>query len=114
MHILLICRILKTLAKKKPIDVKHKVQGILLDKVCGMVHCSLSVEMRDREASGLKFYIVDYEGGLLSDASSKHKGKTSQKARDIHAHTLGRSIASLPEPDFRALYLASCKLLMLH
>ena len=66
LHILLICRILKRLAKKKPIDREHKVKGILIDKVCGVVHCSLSVDMKDREESHLNFNMMDYGRGLLT------------------------------------------------
>ena len=51
---LLICRILKTLAKNKPIDGKHKVQGILHDKLCGVVqhvHCANVCEMQSSTSS---------------------------------------------------------------
>ena len=64
LHILLISRILKTLAKKKPIDVEHKVQGILIDKICGVIHCFLSVEMREG-AAALHLKVTDFSGCLL-------------------------------------------------
>ena len=67
LHIVLVSRILKRIAKNKAINVEHKVQGILIDKMCRAIHCWLSVEMRDGEAS-LHLTVTDYAGCLL-DAS---------------------------------------------
>ena len=36
----------KRLAKNKPIERKYKMKGIFIDKICGVVHCSLSVEVK--------------------------------------------------------------------
>ena len=48
-HVLLLCQILKRLAKNKSILRKYKRKGMFIDKVCGVVHCSVSVEVKDRE-----------------------------------------------------------------
>ena len=43
------------------------MRGSLLDKMCGVIHCSLGVEITEGVPSSLMFKTVVYEG-LLSPA----------------------------------------------
>ena len=63
LHMLLICRILKTLRKDKRIRGRYEVKGSLLDKMCGVIHCSLGVELT-AGTSSLMFKTGVYEGSL--------------------------------------------------
>ena len=64
LHILLVCKILRKVAQGKEIHRKLEVKGLLVDKMYGMMHCSLYVEMGDG-ASILKLDMKDYMGSML-------------------------------------------------
>ena len=57
LYILLVSKILRTLAKQKNVLRDFEVQGILIDKVCGGIHCRLSVQLKDG-AAALKFNVT--------------------------------------------------------
>jgi hypothetical protein len=64
LYILLVSKILRNLAKQKAVLSEFTVQGILVDKVCGGLHCILSVQLKDG-ASALNFTVTAYYDGLL-------------------------------------------------
>ena len=61
LHMLLICRILKTLMC---IRGRYEVKGSLLDRMCGVIQCSLGVELTAGMTSRLMFKTNVYEGSL--------------------------------------------------
>ena len=48
LYILLVSNILRNLAKQNAVLREFTVQGILVDKVCGELHCILSVQLKDQ------------------------------------------------------------------
>ena len=64
LHILLVCKILRKVAQGKEIHRKLEVKGLLVDKLYGIMHCSLYVEMGDG-ASTLKLDMKDCMGSML-------------------------------------------------
>lgn len=69
LYILLVSKILRTVQKGKNVCKEYKVEGLLLDKLNGGIHCILSVELKGGE-SELKFNVLNYCGiGLMADSN---------------------------------------------
>ncbi len=73
LNILLVAKVLRRLAKNKSTAKIFEVKGLFVDKVCGIIQCRLSVEMRVQSDSlchyELKFQFVDYTTVFLTPAS---------------------------------------------
>ena len=68
LHILLVSKILRNVYKKRDLHRVFKVQGILIDKVNGGVHCILSVQLKEGTSS-LNFQVRNCCGQGFLDAS---------------------------------------------
>ena len=68
LHILLVSKILRKVHCGKEIHRKFEVKGLLVDKMCGVIYCSLYVEMRNGE-SRLKLDMKNYIGCALTPES---------------------------------------------
>ena len=67
LHIILVSKFLKKLLKSKSItDKKREVKGILIDKICGVIQCTLAVKMEEGRGSTLEWKVVDYSGEILT------------------------------------------------
>jgi hypothetical protein len=64
LHILLVCKILRKVTQGMKIHRRFEVKGLLVDKMHGIMHCSLYVVMGDG-ASTLKLDMKDYMGSML-------------------------------------------------
>ena len=68
LYILLVSKILRTRTKQKEVLREFKVQGLLVDKVCGGLLCSFSVQLKTG-AAALKFDVTKAFDGLLQPSS---------------------------------------------
>ena len=66
LHILLVSKMLRKISKGESIQRNFKVKGLLLDKVCSTMHCSLSVEMKHDAKVRLNVHLSDPEGGFMT------------------------------------------------
>ena len=64
LYILLVSAILKNMDTKRDVHGHFQVQGLLLDKLCGAVHCILSVQVKEGKAP-LKFQVTSTVDGFL-------------------------------------------------
>ena len=55
LYILLVSKILRNIGKQKDVFKEFKVQGVLVSKECGGIHCILSVQLKKNVSSGLHF-----------------------------------------------------------
>ena len=65
LYILLVSKILRQLTKPTDPFIKFQVQGLLIDKLCGGYHCTLSVELKDGASSKFIFAITKHHNGSL-------------------------------------------------
>lgn len=66
LHIILVSKILRRIVKGKNTQRKFTVRGLLLDKICATVQCSLSVQMTQDAAVGLNISLQNYVGTFLT------------------------------------------------
>ncbi len=71
LNILLVAKVLRRLAKNKSTAKLFEVKGLFVDKMCGIIQCRLSVDMRVQ--SDMRVYnqtdFVDYTTVILTPAS---------------------------------------------
>lgn len=65
LYILLVSKILKQLQKNKTIYCKYKIRGMLIDKVCGAIHCQICIVLMEGIACETVFQLEDCSGMLL-------------------------------------------------
>ena len=63
LYILLMSKIIRRISRKKSVDKVFKVDGLLIDKLTGLIHCSLICNSFN---SPLKFKVIHYVGSLLT------------------------------------------------
>lgn len=58
---MLVSKILRKIAKGKNSECQFTVKGLLLDKVCATMHCSLSVQMKPNAVVDMYMYMFQYQ-----------------------------------------------------
>ena len=63
LYILLVSKLIRRISKKKSVDKVYKVNGLLVDRMTGLIHCSLTYNSFN---SPLKFEAIKYVGSVLA------------------------------------------------
>ena len=63
LYILLVSKIIRRISRKKSIDKVYKVDGLLIDKMTGLIYCSLTYNGFN---SPLKYEVIKYVGSILA------------------------------------------------
>ena len=75
LYILLVSKVLRRIVKEENIDKRYEVKGLLIDKVCGVVRCSLCMNIQGGFGK-FYYYITDCNRGVLtSDILCNHLQK---------------------------------------